>query len=84
MAVEEEEDDTPEDAPDEELDAEEEDEDLDLAETGELSANWWSDAGTSFDSLLRTNILVAGQRGGLSEEISMETIRKSASALLER
>jgi hypothetical protein len=42
MAVEEEveEDNTPEDAPDDELDAEEEEtEDLDLTETGELSAN---------------------------------------------
>jgi DNA-directed RNA polymerase subunit beta' len=45
MAVEEEEDDTPIDAPDDELDAEEEeDEDLDVAETGELSTNGTSPA----------------------------------------
>ena len=45
MAVEEEEDDTPVDAPDDELDAEEEeDEDLDVAETGELSTNGTSPA----------------------------------------
>ena len=45
MAVEEEEDDTPIDAPDDELDAEEEeDEDLDVAETGELSTNGASPA----------------------------------------
>ena len=45
MAVEEEEDDTPVDAPDDELDAEEEeDEDLDVAETGELSTNGASPA----------------------------------------
>ncbi len=49
----------------------------------EVVDGWWSDAGT-FDSLLRTNILVAGQRGGVSDEISMETIRKSALALIER
>ena len=49
----------------------------------EIVDGWWSDAGT-FDSLLRTNILVAGQRGGPSTEISMETIRKSALALIER
>ncbi len=49
----------------------------------EVVEGWWSDAGT-FDSLLRTNILVAGQRGGISDEISMETIRKSALALIER
>ena len=57
-------------------------------EVGEMSYEivdgWWSDAGTSFESLLRTNILVAGQRNGLSEEISMETIRQSVSALLGR
>lgn len=49
----------------------------------EIVDGWWSDAGT-FDSLLRTNILVAGQRGGASPEISMETIRRSALDLLER
>jgi glucose-1-phosphate thymidylyltransferase len=49
----------------------------------EVVDGWWSDAGT-FDSLLRTNILVAGQRGGASNEISMDTIRQSALALLER
>lgn len=41
---------------------------------------WWSDAGT-FDSLLRTNILVASQHEGNSEEISQAAIRTSASML---
>ena len=50
--------------------------------TYEIVDGWWSDAGT-FDSLLRANILVAGQRGETSAEISMETIRQSASALKE-
>jgi glucose-1-phosphate thymidylyltransferase len=41
---------------------------------------WWSDAGT-FDSLLRTNILVASQFEGNSEEISQAAIQTSASML---
>ena len=41
---------------------------------------WWSDAGT-FDSLLRTNILVASQFEGNSEEISQTAIRRSAAIL---
>jgi len=41
---------------------------------------WWSDAGT-FDSLLRTNILVASQFEGDSEEIPQEVIRDSAMVL---
>jgi glucose-1-phosphate thymidylyltransferase len=41
---------------------------------------WWSDAGT-FDSLLRTNILVASQFEGDSEEISQAAIQSSASIL---
>jgi len=41
---------------------------------------WWSDAGT-FDSLLRTNILVASQFEGNSEEISQVAIQNSASML---
>jgi len=41
---------------------------------------WWSDAGT-FDSLLRTNILVASQFEGNSEEISQVAIQYSASML---
>jgi glucose-1-phosphate thymidylyltransferase len=41
---------------------------------------WWSDAGT-FDSLLRTNILVASQFEGNSEEISQAAIQSSASIL---
>lgn len=51
--------------------------------TYEIIDGWWSDAGT-FDSLLRANILVAGREGKTSEEISMETIRRSAAALEER
>ncbi len=51
--------------------------------TYEIIDGWWSDAGT-FDSLLRANILVAGREGTTSEEISMETIRRSAAALEER
>jgi glucose-1-phosphate thymidylyltransferase len=41
---------------------------------------WWSDAGT-FDSLLRTNILVASQFEGNPEEISQAAIQTSASML---
>ena len=41
---------------------------------------WWSDAGT-FDSLLRTNILVASQFEGNSEEISQDAIKSSAAIL---
>lgn len=41
---------------------------------------WWSDAGT-FDSLLRTNILVASQFEGNPEEISQAAIQNSASIL---
>ena len=41
---------------------------------------WWSDAGT-FDSLLRSNILVASQSESDSEEISQEAIQASASLL---
>jgi glucose-1-phosphate thymidylyltransferase len=41
---------------------------------------WWSDAGT-FDSLLRTNILVASQFEGDSEEISQAAIQSSADIL---
>jgi glucose-1-phosphate thymidylyltransferase len=44
---------------------------------------WWSDAGT-FDSLLRTNILVASQFEGNSEEISQAVIRNSASILRQQ
>jgi glucose-1-phosphate thymidylyltransferase len=44
---------------------------------------WWSDAGT-FDSLLRTNILVASQFEGDPEEISQTAIRKSAAILRGR
>ena len=51
--------------------------------TYEIIDGWWSDAGT-FDSLLRANILVAGREGKTSEEISMDTIRRSAAALEER
>jgi glucose-1-phosphate thymidylyltransferase len=41
---------------------------------------WWSDAGT-FDSLLRTNILVASQFDGDPDEISQAAIQNSASIL---
>ena len=44
---------------------------------------WWSDAGT-FDSLLRTNILVASQFDGNSEEISQAAIQTSASMLRQQ
>jgi glucose-1-phosphate thymidylyltransferase len=44
---------------------------------------WWSDAGT-FDSLLRTNILVASQFDGDSEEISQDVIQASASILRQQ
>ena len=44
---------------------------------------WWSDAGT-FDSLLRSNILVASQSESDSEEISQEAIQASASMLKQQ
>ena len=44
---------------------------------------WWSDAGT-FDSLLRTNILVASQFEGDPEEISQTAIQNSASILRQQ
>src|SRR5436309_10974738 len=44
---------------------------------------WWSDAGT-FDSLLRTNILVASQFESNSQEISQDAIRASASMLRQQ
>jgi len=44
---------------------------------------WWSDAGT-FDSLLRTNILVASQFEGDSEEISQAAIQTSAAMLRQQ
>ncbi len=44
---------------------------------------WWSDAGT-FDSLLRTNILVASQFEGNTEEISQAAIQTSASMLRQQ
>jgi glucose-1-phosphate thymidylyltransferase len=44
---------------------------------------WWSDAGT-FDSLLRSNILVASQSESDSEEISQEAIQASASMLRQQ
>ena len=51
---------------------------------GEMSYSvidgWWSDAGT-FDSLLRTNILVASQFESNPEEIPQGAIRTSASML---
>ena len=44
---------------------------------------WWSDAGT-FDSLLRTNILVASQLERNSEEIPQDALRASASMLRQQ
>jgi glucose-1-phosphate thymidylyltransferase len=44
---------------------------------------WWSDAGT-FDSLLRSNILVASQSETDSEEISPAAIQASASMLKQQ
>ena len=44
---------------------------------------WWSDAGT-FDSLLRTNILIASQFESNSQEISQDAIRASASMLRQQ
>ena len=44
---------------------------------------WWSDAGT-FDSLLRSNILVASQAESDSEEISPAAIQASASILRQQ
>jgi glucose-1-phosphate thymidylyltransferase len=44
---------------------------------------WWTDAGT-FDSLLRTNILVASQFEGDPEEISQAAIQNSASILRQQ
>ncbi len=44
---------------------------------------WWSDAGT-FDSLLRTNILVASQFENNSEEIPQGAIQTSASMLRQQ
>lgn len=48
--------------------------------TYDVIEGWWSDAGT-FDSLLRTNILVASQFEGNSEEIPQAAIQTSASIL---
>ncbi len=44
---------------------------------------WWSDAGT-FDSLLRSNILVASQAESDSDEISPAAIQASASILRQQ
>ena len=44
---------------------------------------WWSDAGT-FDSLLRTNILVASKFEGDSEEISQTAVQGAASILRQQ
>src|ERR1051325_8631083 len=48
--------------------------------TYDIVEGWWSDAGT-FDSLLRSNILVASQSETESEEISQAAIQASASIL---
>jgi glucose-1-phosphate thymidylyltransferase len=44
---------------------------------------WWSDAGT-FDSLLRTNILVASQFEGDPGELSRVALHSSASILRQQ
>jgi glucose-1-phosphate thymidylyltransferase len=44
---------------------------------------WWSDAGT-FESLLRTNILVASQSDANAEEIPQAAIQNSASILRQQ
>ena len=44
---------------------------------------WWSDAGT-FESLLRTNILVASQSEANAEEIAQAAIQNSASILRQQ
>ena len=48
--------------------------------TYDIVEGWWSDAGT-FDSLLRSNILVASQSETEPEEISQAAIQASASIL---
>ena len=48
--------------------------------TYSIIEGWWSDAGT-FDSLLRTNILVASQFEGNPEEMPQAAIQTSASIL---
>ena len=45
---------------------------------------WWSDAGGSFDSLLRTNILVASQHQGNPEEVPRAAIENSAAMLRQQ
>ena len=49
----------------------------------DIVEGWWSDAGT-FDSLLRSNILVASQSETESEEISQAAIQASASILRQQ
>jgi glucose-1-phosphate thymidylyltransferase len=51
--------------------------------TYDIVEGWWSDAGT-FDSLLRSNILVASQSETESEEISQAAIQASASILRQQ
>jgi len=48
--------------------------------TYEIVEGWWSDAGT-FESLLRTNILVASQHEGNQEELPLAALQTSASIL---
>jgi glucose-1-phosphate thymidylyltransferase len=50
------------------------------AMTYDIIEGWWSDAGT-FDSLLRTNILVASQHEGNAEEMPQDVLQNSASIL---
>lgn len=48
--------------------------------TYDIIDGWWSDAGT-FDSLIRTNILVASQHEGNPEEMHQGVLQDSASIL---
>jgi len=52
--------------------------------TYDIINGWWSDAGGSFDSLLRTNILVASQHEGNPEEVPREAIQSSAAMLRQQ
>ena len=52
--------------------------------TYDIVDGWWSDAGGSFDSLLRTNILVASQHEGNPEEVPREAIQSSAAMLRQQ
>ncbi len=52
--------------------------------TYETIDGWWSDAGGSFDSLLRTNILVASQHEGNPEEVPRAAVQNAAAMLRQQ